>query len=93
MRVSAARARDQRVQESPVSAAFTAFLRDREFDPTGKLIGRLMSHDPRDLAAILEALRPPKRQLLRRAILREGRYGGPLFKEKILVVRRAVFGE
>jgi hypothetical protein len=72
---------------------FTAFLSDCEFDPTGKLIGRLMSHDPRELAAIFEALRPPKRQLLRRAILQEGRYGGPLFKEKIEAVERAVFGD
>ena len=74
-------------------AEFTAFLSNCEFDPTGKLISRLMSHDPQELAAIFAALRPPKRQLLRRAILREGRYGGPLFKEKIEAVERAVFGD
>ncbi len=74
-------------------AEFTAFLSDCEFDPTGKLICRLMSHDPQELAAIFEALRPAKRQLLRRAILREGLYGGPLFKEKIEAVARAVFGD
>jgi hypothetical protein len=30
--------------------------------------------------------------MLHGAILREGLYGGPLFNDKILVVRRAVFG-
>jgi hypothetical protein len=74
-------------------AEFTAFLRDCEFEPTGKLISRLMSHDPHEFGAIFEALRPAKRRMLRRAILQEGLYGGPLFKEKIQVVERAVFGE
>jgi len=74
-------------------AAFTAFLRDREFEPTGKLISRLMSHDPHELGTIFEALRPPKRRLLHSAILREGLYGGPLFEEKVLLVHRAAFGE
>ncbi len=74
-------------------AEFTAFLSDCEFDPTAKLICRLMSHDPQELAAIFEALRPPKRQMLRRAILREGLYGGPLFEENIQAVERAVFGD
>jgi hypothetical protein len=69
---------------------FTAFLRDCEFEATGKLISRLMSHDPDKLAAIFEALRPPKRQLLHRAILQEGLYGGSLFKDKMQVVERAV---
>ncbi len=74
-------------------AEFTAFLSDCEFDPTGKLIWRLMSHNPREFAAIFAALRPPKRQMLRRAILQEGLYGGPLFKEKIEAVERAAFGD
>jgi hypothetical protein len=74
-------------------AEFTAFLSDCEFDPTGKLICRLMSHNPHEFAAIFEALRPPQRQMLHRAILREGLYGGPLFKEKIEAVERAVFGD
>jgi hypothetical protein len=74
-------------------AEFTAFLRDCEFEPTGKLISRLMSHDPHEFGAIFEALRPPKRQMLHRAILQEGLYGGPLFKEKIEVVERALSGE
>jgi hypothetical protein len=74
-------------------AEFTAFLRDCEFEPTGKLISRLMSHDPKELGAIFDALRPPKRRMLHSAILREGLYGGPLFKESVLVVRRAAFGE
>jgi hypothetical protein len=74
-------------------AEFTAFLRNCEFEPTGKLISRLMSHDPHEFGAIFEALRPPKRQMLHRAILQEGLYGGPLFKEKIEVVERALSGE
>jgi PRTase ComF-like len=74
-------------------AEFTAFLRDCEFEPTGKLISRLMSHDPHEFGAIFEALRPPKRQMLHRAILQEGLYGGPLFKEKIEIVERALSGE
>jgi hypothetical protein len=69
---------------------FTAFLRDCEFDATGKLVSRLMSYDPDKLAAIFEALRPPKRQMLHRAILQEGLYGGLLFKDRIQVVERAV---
>jgi hypothetical protein len=69
---------------------FTAFLRDCEFDATGKLVSRLMSYDPDRLAAIFEALRPPKRQMLHRAILQEGLYGGLLFKDKMQVVERAV---
>ena len=69
---------------------FTAFLRDCEFEATGKLISRLMSHDPDKLAAIFEALRPPTRQMLHRAILQEGLYGGPLFKHMMQVVERAV---
>jgi hypothetical protein len=73
--------------------AFTAFLRDCEFEPTGKLISRLMSYDPHELGAIFEALRPPKRRMLHSAILREGLYGGPLFNEKTQVVWRAVVGE
>jgi hypothetical protein len=72
---------------------FTAFLSDCEFEPTGKLIWRLMSHNPRELAAIFAALPPPKRQLLYRAILREGLYDDPLFKDKIEAVERAVFGD
>jgi PRTase ComF-like len=74
-------------------AEFIAFLRDCEFDPTGKLICRLMSYDLREFAAIFEALQPPKRQTLRRAILQEGLYGGPLFREKIEAAERAVFGD
>lgn len=74
-------------------AEFTAFLSDCEFDPTAKLIARLMWHDSEELAAIFGAFPPPKRQMLRRAILREGLYGGPLFKEKIEAVERAVFGD
>jgi hypothetical protein len=73
-------------------AEFTAFLRDCEFEPTGKLISRLMSHDPHEFGAIFQALQPAKRQILRRAIMQEGLYGGPLFKEKLQVVERAVFG-
>jgi hypothetical protein len=67
---------------------FTAFLRDYEFEATGKLISRLMSHDPDNLAAIFEALRPPKRQMLHRAILQEGLYRGSFFKDKMQVVER-----
>jgi hypothetical protein len=74
-------------------AEITVFLRDGELEPTGKLISRLMSHDPHELGAIFEALRPPQRQMLHRAILQEGLYGGPLFKAKIQTVERAVFGE
>jgi hypothetical protein len=74
-------------------AEFTVFLRDGEFEPTGKLISRLMSHDLHEFGAIFEALRPPQRQMLHRAILQEGLYGGPLFKAKIQTVERAVFGE
>jgi hypothetical protein len=74
-------------------AEFAAFLRDCEFEPTGKLISRLMSHNLHDLEAIFEALRPVKRQMLRRAILQEGLYGGPFFKEEIEIVERAVSGE
>jgi hypothetical protein len=74
-------------------AEFIAFLRDGEFEPTGKLISRLMSHDLHAFAAIFEALRPPKRQMLHRAILQEGLYAGPLFKEKIEVAERTGFGE
>jgi len=74
-------------------AEITVFLRDGELEPTGKLISRLMSHDPHELGAIFEALRPPQRQMLHRAILQEGLYGGPLFKEKLQTVERAVFGE
>jgi hypothetical protein len=74
-------------------AEFTVFLRDGEFEPTGKLISRLMSYDLDDFGAIFEALRHPQRQMLHRAILQEGLYGGPLFKEKIQIVERAVFGE
>jgi hypothetical protein len=74
-------------------AEFTAFLSDCEFDPTGKLISRLMSHSPQELTAIFEVLRPPRRQMLCRAIQGEGLYGGPLFKEKIQAVERAVFGD
>jgi hypothetical protein len=53
-------------------AEFISFLRDCEFEPTAKLISRLMSHDPHGFAAIFAALGPPKRQLLHRAILQEG---------------------
>jgi hypothetical protein len=74
-------------------AEFTAFLRDCEFEPTGKLISRLMSHDPDAFAAIFEALRPAKRQLLHRAILQEGLYGSPLFNQKIQLAERAAFSE
>jgi hypothetical protein len=38
-------------------AEFTAFLRDCEFEPTGKLISRLMSHDPHESGAIFEGKR------------------------------------
>jgi hypothetical protein len=69
---------------------FTAFLRDCEFEPTGKLISRLISHDFRAFEAIFGALQPAKRRLLHRAILQEGLYGGPLFREKIEIVERAV---
>jgi hypothetical protein len=69
---------------------FMAFLRDCEFEATGKLISRLLSHDPHELAAIFDALRPCRRQMLHRAILQEGLYGGRLFKEKMQVVERAV---
>ena len=69
---------------------FTAFLRDCEFEATGKLISRLMSYDPDRLAAIFEALRPPRRQMLHRAILEEGLYGGALFKAKMRVVQHGV---
>lgn len=72
---------------------FTAFLRDCEFEPTGKLISRLMIHDPHEFGAIFKTLGPPKRQMLHRAILQEGLYGGTPFKEKIQIVERAVFGE
>jgi hypothetical protein len=74
-------------------ADYTAFLRDCEFEPTGKLISRLMSHDLPEFDAILEALPPAKRQMLHRAILREGFYGGPPFKEKLRVVERAACSE
>jgi PRTase ComF-like len=74
-------------------AELTVFLRDGEFEPTAKLIARLMSYDLHEFGAIFEALRPPQRQMLHRAILQEGLYGGPLFKEKIRTVERAVFGE
>jgi orotate phosphoribosyltransferase len=73
-------------------AEFTSFLRDCEFEPTAKLISRLMSHDPAEFAAIFAALQPPKRQMLHRAILQEGLYAGKLFREKLEVVERAVFG-
>ena len=71
-------------------AEYTAFLRDSEFEATGKLISRLLSHDPDELAAIFEALPPSRRQMLHRAILQEGLYGGALFKEKMQVVERAL---
>jgi orotate phosphoribosyltransferase len=73
-------------------AEFTSFLRDCEFEPTAKLISRLMSHDPPEFAAIFAALGSPKRQLLHRAILHEGLYTGQMFREKLEVVERAVFG-
>jgi hypothetical protein len=69
---------------------FTAFLRDCEFEATGKLISRLMSHESDKLAAIFDALPPPRRQLLHRAILQEGLYGGSLFKDKMQLVERVV---
>lgn len=69
---------------------FTAFLRDCEFEATAKLISRLMSYDPDRLVAIFEALRPPKRRMLHRAILQEGLYGGALFKDRMQVVERGV---
>jgi hypothetical protein len=68
---------------------FVACLRDGEFEPTAKLIWRLLSHDTETLAAIFDALRAPKRRLLYRAILQEDLYGGPLFEEKMRIVRRA----
>jgi len=71
-------------------AEYTAFLRDCEFEATGKLISRLLSHDTDELAAIFEALPPSRRQMLHRAILREGLYGGALFREKMQVVERAL---
>jgi hypothetical protein len=71
-------------------AEFIAYLRDGEFEPTGKLISRLMSCAAHDFAAVFEALRPAQRQTLHRAILQEGLYGGPLFREKIEIVERAV---
>jgi hypothetical protein len=71
---------------------FVTCLRDGEFEPTAKLIWRLLSHDADALAAILEALGEPKRRLLYRAILQEDLYGGPLFEEKMQIVRRAASG-
>ncbi|BAM90372.1 hypothetical protein S58_43870 [Bradyrhizobium oligotrophicum S58] len=72
---------------------FIAFLRDGEFEATGKLISRLLSHDPDELAAIFDALRPSGRRVLHRAILQEGLYGGRFFKERMQVVERAVLEE
>ncbi len=71
-------------------AEFTAFLRDCEFEATGKLVARLMSHASDKLAAIFETLPPPRRQMLHRAILKEGLYGGAPFKDKMRTVERAV---
>ena len=72
---------------------FVALLRDGEFEPTGKLISRLLSHDAAQLAAILEALPAPKRRILYRAILQEDIYGGKLFSERLQIAKRAASGE
>lgn len=66
-----------------------SFLRDCEFDCTGKLIARLISYDAAELEHVLRALEPAKRTLIRRAILDEGLYGGALFAEKMRAVDRA----
>ena len=73
-------------------AEFTRFLRDVDYEPTGKLISRLMAHDPTEFAAIFAELRPPQRQVLHRAILQEGLYAGQLFREKLAVVERSMAG-
>lgn len=79
-----------RIAEFP---EFVTFLRENEFEPTAKLITRLLSYGPDQLTAIFEALGPPKRDILHRAILRENLYGGPLFSEKMQIVKRAVSGD
>lgn len=68
---------------------FAAYLRDCEFQCTGKLISRFMSHQPDDLARILEALDPAKCRLIHSAILTEGLYGGALFQDKMRLVEGA----
>ena len=69
---------------------FTFFLRDCEFRCTGKLISRLMSYDMKQLVAIFGALGHAKREILHRAILEEGLYGGAFFRDKMCIVERAV---
>jgi hypothetical protein len=69
---------------------FLAFLRDRDFDCTGKLVARLMSYDAQSLERIFLSLSVARRAMLHRAILDEGIYAGPLFREKIDTVERTV---
>jgi hypothetical protein len=68
------------------------FLRDCEFRCTGKLISRLLAHEPGELERILTAMPRAKRDAIHGAILEEGLYGGALFAQKMDVVERAVRG-
>ncbi len=70
-------------------AVFTIYLRDSEFQCTGKLISRLLSYDAETLAGIFAALGRAKRKLLHRAIVEEDLYGGAFFREKLEIVEHA----
>lgn len=68
---------------------FTAYLRDCDFQCTGKLISRLMSHTIEELAFIFRTFDAAKCEMIRDAIITEGLYGGVLFRDKMRIVERA----
>lgn len=68
---------------------FTTYLRDCDFQCTGKLISRLMSYKIEELSCIFAALDAAKCEMIRDAIITEGLYGGVLFRDKMRIIDRA----